>query len=87
MTTKQAWYLFYNSPAEISKWEHTEPEYIAKWGQAGGLVLRGCPHCGKYQTHETYVEGFWAEVIELVTDYVCKGISRCQCGGWSHWVS
>jgi hypothetical protein len=66
MTTKQQARAIYASgiPGEKSKWEHTDAEYIAKYGHAGGLLLAGCPKCGEFQTRETYVEGFWAEVAE-----------------------
>jgi hypothetical protein len=89
MDKKQAWYIFHNSPAQIGKWEHPagSPEAV-KWNApyGTGLALDGCPHCGEFQTRETYVSGFWVENIELVTDYSCSGISLCKCGAWSHWV-
>lgn len=89
MTTKQqAWAILNSSTTkdEISKWEHTDAEYIAKWGYAGGLMLAGCPTCGQFQTRETYVNGFWSEKIELVTDYTCIGVARCKCGQWVKWA-
>ena len=89
MTTKaQAWAIYHSDKckSEISKWEHTDAAYIEKWGFAGGLLLAGCPTCGKYQTRETYVEGFWEEKIELITDYTCIGIERCKCGQWIKWA-
>ena len=86
ITNKQAWFFYHNSPAVVARWEHTDPEYIAKWGHSGGLLLKGCPHCGRYQTPETYVSGFWVDTVELVTDYCCRGVNLCQCGKWSYWV-
>lgn len=88
MTEKQAWHIYHNSPAVLSKWEHVAGSDYCKMYNlpyGGGLVLQGCSHCGKFQTRETYVSGFWAETIELVTSYECAGISKCKCGKWSHW--
>jgi hypothetical protein len=76
MDKRQARAIFNNPPAELEKSEHDH----------GCLVLAGCPYCNEFQTRQTYVEGFWIEKIEIVTDYVCMGIARCKCGQWSHWV-
>jgi len=88
ITRQQAWSIFHSAPLEKSVWEHTEAdtEYIARYGRPGGLLLAVCPHCGAQQTRETYCGGFWAENIELVTDYTCSGIARCRCGQWSKWI-
>lgn len=88
-TKQQAWAIYHTAKGELCKWEHEAgSEYCKKYNEpyGCGLILAGCPHCGKFQTRETYVTGFWAEVIELVTDYSCSGVSRCQCGQWSKWV-
>jgi hypothetical protein len=86
ITKAQAWQIYRNTTTkEIVKWERTDDEYIAKWGHAGGLLLAGCPKCGKFETRETYVSGFWEEKIELVTDYTCIGVEKCKCGQWLTW--
>ena len=77
ISTKQAWYLFYNSPDQPGRWELPAP--------ARGLWLHGCPHCGQYQTRETYAGGFWAEFITLNQGPECSGVARCACGKWSVW--
>ena len=82
ISKNQAWAIFEdrNTPDETTKWEWPDDERF------GGLLLGGCPTCGEFQTRETYVNGFWAEFVELVTDYTCCGIARCQCGQWVRWV-
>jgi len=78
ISKQQARAILNNSPKEAEKWEHEDTK--------SGLVLAGCPHCGEFQTRQTYVTGFWVENIEIVTDYVCIGVALCKCGKWSHWV-
>jgi hypothetical protein len=64
--------LFDNSPEPTKKSEFPETN--------SGLISRGCPSCGKMETRETYVRGFWAEVHELKTDYACDILYKCKCG-------
>ena len=81
MDKKAAWRIYHSSPQQLTKWETVDDE-----GRGHGLLLNGCPHCGQFQSRETYVQGFWANVVELVTDYSCIGISKCKCGKWSSWI-
>jgi len=80
MTKQKAWKIYENAPEETAKWERPD----------GGLLLAGCPTCGKFQTRESYLSGketsFWIENIELVTDYSCTGIAKCACGQWVKWT-
>jgi hypothetical protein len=84
MTTQSldwAWRIHRNAPRELGVCEK-DADGTPK---PGGLILRGCPHCGKVQTRETYCRGFWAEEVTLVTDYLCTGVQKCTCGKWSVW--
>lgn len=75
ITKQQARAMFANLPDELSKQDGSSH-----------LILAGCPHCKEFQTRETYVDGFWVNRIEIVTDYTCMGIALCKCGKWSRWV-
>lgn len=75
MTKQQMEDIYDRAPCELVKKEKPD----------GGLLLSGCPHCGAFQTRDTYLS-FWDEKVTLERGYSCAGIAKCKCGKWVKWV-
>ena len=73
MTRDKSIEIFFNRAIHtVEKWENPDKS---------GLLLRGCPKCGSYETRDDYGR-HWPYVYTLRQSESARAIARCNCGQW-----